>query len=739
MRHHPVQISNRLLLAIVALLVTTYCHPTAAQSLDEHLRLGKDYAGREQWKEAEEHLRIYRQANPNSAEATVLHAKALINLRQPFDAILELEELLAINPDSVPALKLYATLLYSTFHDSAQAEEVRVRSTKLAPDDVEVWIGLGALYLAKAKYADAIECYEQADRLLPHQPLIMAQLAYSYAKANRPAQAAPKFDEALRLNARAPDAVVYLLYADYLLGQDRYAESVSVYTKALSLNPRLADAYYGRASAYLKLKEWKQAEADALAVIREAKTRKDVHILLIRIYRSLNKPEDVEKHAALLEKLTADEQAQQALSRDLRASLRTAEPLLREGKFAEAAKHYEEIVRLLPTFYEAYFALGISYSQTARPQAAETAFKKYLSFQPLSADGHAAFGLLLAQQNRPREAQLELERALQLDPSLLEARKALARVYFSTKNFAAVSRELNQTLNAEPTAEPELYVMLATAQFHLKEKAKAIETSERGLRAHPDAEALEEFYVSLLLDCGQTVQCKAKLIESLKQKPTSPHRLKATLKLLLQEDPLGSASKQLTAKIVETLPDDPEAHYLYSQWAYLNNDYKLCVDVAERALSLRRLDDQTRMRSYALMALAEDGLNNPERAEAAFRTSLELNRKLATPSPYAALRYVEFLVKRSRDEDAQRVIDDVLRWAPTFGPARFERAKFLANRQQSQRAIEEAKLVLQYSTDDQQQLRAAHAFLAKTYFAMGRPDEAKVHQNWIESQNNSRP
>ncbi|MBA3441186.1 MAG: tetratricopeptide repeat protein, partial [Pyrinomonadaceae bacterium] len=340
-----VQVSIRLPLAFAVLLVVTHCHTILAQGLDEHFRLGKTYASREQWKEAEEHLRIYRQANPNSAEAVVLHARALINLNQPFDAILELEELLAINPDSVPALKLYATLLYSTFHDSAQAEEVRVRSTKLAPDDVEVWTTLGALYLAKAKYTDAIECYERADRLVPHQPLIMAQLAYSYAKANRPAEATPKFDEALRLNESAPDAVVYLLYADYLLGQDRYPESVSIYTKALSLNPRLADAYYGRASAYLKLKDWKQAEADALAVIREAKTRKDVHILLMRIYRSLNKPESVEEHAALLEKFTAHEQAQQSLSRDLRLSLRTAEPLLRQGQFAEAAKHYEDIVR----------------------------------------------------------------------------------------------------------------------------------------------------------------------------------------------------------------------------------------------------------------------------------------------------------------------------------------------------------------------------------------------------------
>lgn len=93
-----VQVSIRLPLTFAVLLVVTHCQTILAQSLDEHFRLGKAYASREQWKEAEEHLRIYRQANPSSAEAVVLHARALINLNLPFDAILELEELLVINP-----------------------------------------------------------------------------------------------------------------------------------------------------------------------------------------------------------------------------------------------------------------------------------------------------------------------------------------------------------------------------------------------------------------------------------------------------------------------------------------------------------------------------------------------------------------------------------------------------------------------------------------------------------------
>jgi tetratricopeptide (TPR) repeat protein len=85
-------------------------------------------------------------------------------------------------------------------------------------------------------------------------------------------------------------------------------------------------------------------------------------------------------------------------------------------------------VKMLPTFYEAYFDLGVCYSQTGRPGPAEAALRKYLEFQPVSADGHAALGLLLFQQARGKEASAELEQALAIDPSLDEVKKALAEL-----------------------------------------------------------------------------------------------------------------------------------------------------------------------------------------------------------------------------------------------------------------------------------------------------------------------
>ena len=92
------------------------------------------------------------------------------------------------------------------------------------------------------------------------------------------------------------------------------------------------------------------------------------------------------------------------------------------------------------------------------------------------------------------------------------------------------------------------------------------------------------------------------------------------------------------------------------------------------------------------------------------------------------------MIKRSPDVEAQRMVDEVLKWSPEFGPARFERAKFLAKQGKMEEAVREGKRAVEYPHNNKTQLRAIHAFMAKTLFALGRIKEAQTHQSWIESQ-----
>jgi tetratricopeptide (TPR) repeat protein len=676
------------------LFVLTVC-PAAAGDVGTFLARAQAYAELEQWKEAEEHVRLYLNVHKDSADAILLHAVALIRLNQPFDAVLKLEEFLHSHPNSVPILKLYGLLLDRVVKDRGEAGKILTRATVLAPEDPETWRDLGNFQAAIHQYADAIGSYRRGVEVSDSDPLMMAGLAHCYSQLDDSESAETLFQRALELVAAAPSLSppVLLLYGEHLLRKDQAHQCIPILERVISLGSHLEDAYYWRARAHERLKDWERAEADALSCLRESPKRKDAHQLLIRVYRANGKQALLQQHVLQLDMLTQEENAEQELGRKLRESLQKAEPLLGQGHFAEAAEQYEQIVRLLPSFYEAHFALGICYFQTGRFSQAESSLKAYLSYQPLSTDGHAALGVLLVQQGRTTEAKQTLQQAIQLDSGHLEARKALAHAHFWTGDFDRAIQTLDPLLADPAHCDADCYIMLARCHFAVKNKDRAVELCNQGLRVHRGA----------------------------------PDYLKGLARLLLEEDPRTAQTTDVVSQVAKVLSTDPEAQYLLAKLHYLVNRPDLCVDQLSRVLSMVP-GDSLKAAALSLTGTALERLGRSAEAELAFRDSHEINRCLPQPDPHAAIGYANFLAKESRNEEAQNLIEEILRWAPSFAPAHLERAKFLAGRRDYEKAVEAAGTALQYSGNDQNLLRAAHAFLAKTYFLMGRKEEAAFHQ-----------
>jgi tetratricopeptide (TPR) repeat protein len=164
----------------------------------------------------------------------------------------------------------------------------------------------------------------------------------------------------------------------------------------------------------------------------------------------------------------------------------------------------------------------------------------------------------------------------------------------------------------------------------------------------------------------------------------------------------------------------------------LNQHEEIAIAEQTKALALSPADD-LKVQAQTFIGVAEDALKRPQRAEAAFRAALAINRKLPSLNPGAALEYAMFLTRQSRQGEAQPLIDEILKVAPGFGPAHLERAKYLFAKGDLESSLAEAKIALDQAGADPKSLRAAHSFLAKTCFALGRVDEAQVHQTWIES------
>ena len=456
------------------------CGAPAPRTPTGYLEAGECFLRAQEWEQAEANLRTYLRQNPRSARATALHAQALVQLSHPFDAVLEVEAFLKNDPDSAQVLKVYAELLQRVVKDIRRLDEVLERLTKLTPGDAEIWRTLGTHYLVKELPDQALRCYRQAARLIPEDAIAAAGLGAAYSKINRNAEADAQFARAVRLNGRGakPFPLVYLICAESLLASNRASKSLAMATKALTLDAHSVMGYYWRAASYERLEDYRHAEGDALAALREGGgDQKQVHNLLLRIYRSQQNMEAAEREAAEVARL-AD------LERTEHERAATISTLLREGNFTDAAKHYEELVSLLPTFYEAYFALGICYSQTSRPAEAEVAFRKFLLMQPLSADGHSALGVLLIDQKRNAEAAPELEEAIRLDSGQTEARKALASIHFANSDYAKAAAVLRPGADT-PGADTQLLMMLAEALFRTRNRDGALREIDRVLASEP--------------------------------------------------------------------------------------------------------------------------------------------------------------------------------------------------------------------------------------------------------------
>ena len=274
-----------------------------------------------------------------------------------------------------------------------------------------------------------------------------------------------------------------------------------------------------------------------------------------------------------------------------------------------------------------------------------------------------------------------------------------AEDYIRQKQLPKAAEILEIVVGVEPQCGPEVYLKLADLRQQLSQPDEALSVYQRGTAAYPSS-------APLLTRLGQ---------------------------VLFRKDPINPGAGEVLQKAAAAAGNDAEAHFLYGQWACMSNLNELCTTELSKAVGLSPSNDNACMQSYTLIAMAEDKLSHAERAEEAFRKALVHNLKLNSPDPNSAFQYAQFLSRESRDADAAKLVDRILAFAPHYGPAHLERAKMFAETDANEQAAVEAELALRYAGDDKAQTHAAHVFLAKTYFALRKLDQAREHQEWVQA------
>jgi tetratricopeptide (TPR) repeat protein len=260
-------------------------------------------------------------------------------------------------------------------------------------------------------------------------------------------------------------------------------------------------------------------------------------------------------------------------------------------------------------------------------------------------------------------------------PLPAEQRQALDAA-FSAKDFARIEA----ILGAEPAAE--LQALLGALEFV-------------GGRMNQAAEA---FRRSEIL------------------KPLGDHdRFTLAMALVNLGDVKGSRSELM--RLNESHPD--QAIYLY--WlARLDYGQRLYDEAVEKLNKVIRLDPNS-VRGYDNLGLSFDMMGLTDEAQGAFAKAVELNRKLATPSPWPPHNLGYLLLRLQRFHEAEENLREALKYDPQFALAHYHLGRVLESEGQDDGAIVEYKAAAALDAKIAEPLYS----LGRLYLRHGRNAEAE--------------
>src|SRR5579862_5741052 len=159
------------------------------------------------------------------------------------------------------------------------------------------------------------------------------------------------------------------------------------------------------------------------------------------------------------------------------------------GRVNCAIPAFQVSLRLDTKNWEAHYNLALALLSSGDPAGAATELRASIREKPDSATSHFALGTLLYNQKKLTPAAAEFDAVLKIDPNFPSAAINLAQVLVAQGNSPAAIALLQKTLTQSPTPEQvvPLTVALALAYSQAGQPAKAIETLQQFVAAHPDS------------------------------------------------------------------------------------------------------------------------------------------------------------------------------------------------------------------------------------------------------------
>jgi tetratricopeptide (TPR) repeat protein len=192
--------------------------------------------------------------------------------------------------------------------------------------------------------------------------------------------------------------------------------------------------------------------------------------------------------------------------------------LVGSGRVPEAIQHYEQALRLEPTFAQGYYDLGNALAKVGRLADAIDCYRQALQLKPYYVDAHNNLGVALAEAGRPSEAVVEYDEALQLNPDHFEAQNNLGNALIRLHRPAEAIVHFQAALRINPGLAAAHYGW-GLALAGLGRLPEAIVEYKQALRLKPDYARAHANLAGALANTGQLPEAIGEYAAALRLEP----------------------------------------------------------------------------------------------------------------------------------------------------------------------------------------------------------------------------
>ncbi len=211
--------------------------------------------------------------------------------------------------------------------------------------------------------------------------------------------------------------------------------------------------------------------------------------------------------------------------------------LVADGLYPEAISHYQEVLRLKPSYCDGHYNLGVALQKVGRADEAQEQYRQALKLNPVDGKIYINLADCLVRAGKTTEAIEKDEQAVKLLPNFAPLRYNLGSLFLQTGNVQAAIEQLKVAVKLDPRLAP-AHENLGGALAQSGNVAAAIEQFQAAIEIDPDyviardnlglalaqtgrvAEAIEQFQKALQINPNDE-KARASL-EGLRTRETPP-------------------------------------------------------------------------------------------------------------------------------------------------------------------------------------------------------------------------